>query len=78
MPDGFTGPPVWTLKKRDGVLFAGEREYKGSTFFELRLWAGDGDKPTGKGITMPCEAVADLAVALTAYAAMQNPLSNGG
>lgn len=68
-PDGFTGPPVWTLPRRDGVLIAGEREYKGTRFFEMRLWAGDGDKPTGKGITMPPEAVAELAAALAAYAA---------
>jgi hypothetical protein len=69
MPDGFTGPPVWELEKRGGRLLAGEREYKGSRFFELRLWAGDGDKPTGKGVTMPCDAVAGLAEALAAYSA---------
>lgn len=68
-PDGFTGPPVWELEKRDGRLLAGEREYKGALFFELRLWAGDGPKPTGKGVTMPCEAVASLAEALAQYAA---------
>ena len=70
-PDGFTGPPVWTLDKREGRLIAGEREYKGARFFELRLWVGDGVKPTGKGVTLPCEAVADLAEALAQYAKRQ-------
>lgn len=66
---GFTAPPVWELPKHDGRLVAGEREYKGRQFFELRLWAGQhGDKATGKGVTMPLESVADLARALTAYA----------
>lgn len=65
---GFTAPPVWELAKRDGVLVAGEREYKDARFFELRLWAGDGDKPTGKGITLPCDAVGSLARAMLAYA----------
>ena len=68
-PDGFTGPPLWELPKRDGLLRAGEREFKGVRFFELRLWASEGATPTGKGVTMPCEAVGSLARALTAYAA---------
>jgi len=65
---GFTAPPVWELAKREGVLVAGEREYKAARFFELRLWAGEGDKPTGKGITLPCEAVRSLGESLLAYA----------
>ena len=69
VPSGFTGPPVWELARRDGLLRAGEREFKGARFFELRLWASEGATPTGKGVTMPCEAVGSLARALTAYAA---------
>ena len=69
LPPGFTRPPVWELAKRDGLLIAGEREFKGARFFELRLWASDGAKPTAKGVTMPVEAVAALARALTVYAA---------
>lgn len=65
---GFTAPPVWELVRRDGVLVAGEREYKSARFFELRLWAGEGDMPTGKGVTLPCEAVRGLGDALLAYA----------
>ena len=66
--DGFTAPPVWELAKHDGRLIAGEREYKGRSFFELRLWTGEhGDKATHKGVTMPLDAVADLARALAAY-----------
>lgn len=73
-PDGFTGPPVWELEKRGGRLLAGEREFKGASFFEVRLWIGDGKTPTGKGITMPCEAVAGFADALAAYAASRTKL----
>ena len=69
---GFTAPPVWELAKRDGVLVAGEREYKDARFFELRLWAGEGDKPTGKGVTLPCEAVRGLGDALLAYASRRD------
>ncbi|MBY8337927.1 transcriptional coactivator p15/PC4 family protein [Alteriqipengyuania sp. NZ-12B] len=66
---GFTAPVVWELQKREGRLVAGEREFKGRDFFELRLWAGQhGDTATSKGVTMPIDAVADLARALTAYA----------
>ena len=65
---GFDAPPVWELVKREGVLVAGEREYKAVRFFELRLWAGEGDKPTGKGVTLPCEAVRSLGESLLAYA----------
>ena len=65
---GFTGLPVWELPKRDWVLVAGEREYRGSIFFELRIWAGDGTTPTTKGVTFPCEAVRSLADALLVYA----------
>jgi hypothetical protein len=72
MPDGFTSPPVWAFEKREGCVLAGEREFKGTRFFELRLWVSDGTKPTGKGVTIPPEAVADLAAALTAYAARQS------
>lgn len=69
---GFSAPPVWELAKREGVLVAGEREYKAARFFELRLWAGEGDKPTGKGVTFPCDAVRSLADALLAYAAQRD------
>ncbi len=65
---GFDARPVWELAKRDGVLVAGEREYKDARYFELRLWAGDGDKPTAKGVTLPCDAVRSLAEAMMAYA----------
>lgn len=65
---GFTLPPVWELTKRDGVLVAGEREFRDARFFEVRLWAGDGDKPTAKGITLPCDEVRSLGESLVAYA----------
>jgi hypothetical protein len=73
MPPGFTARPVWELAKREGLLRAGEREFKGGRFFELRLWANEGATPTGKGVTMPVEAVSSLARALMAYAASQDP-----
>ena len=75
---GFTRPPVWEHARRDGWLVAGQREYKGAHFFELRLWTGEhGDKATQKGVTMPLEAVPDLAKALTAYAATLPPEAAG-
>jgi len=71
---GFSRPPVWEHPKHGGRLVAGEREFKGALFFELRLWAGEhGDKATQKGVTMPLEAVPSLARALTAYVATIAP-----
>jgi hypothetical protein len=75
---GFTRPLVWEHSKRDGRLVAGQREYRGAEFFELRLWIGkNGDRATQKGVTMPLEAVPDLARALTAYAATLPPEAAG-
>ena len=75
---GFTRAPVWEHSKRDGRLVAGEREFKGAQFFELRIWTGEhGDKATQKGVTMPLDAVPDLARALTAYAATLPPEAAG-
>lgn len=77
---GFTAQPIWELQKHDGRLVAGEREYKGRQFFELRLWAGQhGDKATGKGVTLPIERVGELGRALTAYAEQKahRPPENG-
>lgn len=66
---GFTDAPVWELARFDGRLIAGEREFRGKRFFELRLWAGEhGDKPTPKGVTLPPEHVRGLADALLSYA----------
>ena len=76
---GFTRAPVWEHPKRDGRLVAGEREFKGAQFFELRIWTGEhGDKATQKGVTMPLEAVPDLARALTAYVADRASKAPGG
>ena len=65
---GFTSPPVWQFAKRGGLILAGERTFKGETFFELRWWADGGTVPTGKGVTIPPDAVPELAEALVAYA----------
>lgn len=66
---GFTDKPVWQLSRPSGRLIAGEREYRGARFFELRLWTGEhGDTPTKKGVTLPPENVRSLANALLAYA----------
>ncbi|MDC8755199.1 PC4/YdbC family ssDNA-binding protein [Erythrobacter sp. sf7] len=65
---GFTSPPIWQFAKRGGFILAGERSFKGETFFELRWWAEDGTIPTGKGVTFPPDAVPELAKALAAYA----------
>lgn len=69
-PPGFVGEPVWELVRHHGRLVAGEREFKNTRFFELRLWTGDnGDVPTKKGVTLPPGEVERLAAALAAYAA---------
>lgn len=34
---GFIDKPVWELSRADGRLIAGEREFHGKRFFELRL-----------------------------------------
>lgn len=66
---GFTDAPIWELSRFDGLLIAGEREFHGKRFFELRLWAGEnGDKPTKKGVTIPPGQVRALADALLSYA----------
>lgn len=66
--NGFTSPPVWQMPKRGGLILAGEREYKGAVFFELRYWAEGGTKATKQGVTIPPDKVAELAAALNAYA----------
>lgn len=67
--NGFTSPPVWQYPKRGGLVLAGERSFKGETFFELRWWADGGSIPTGKGVTIPPGEVAALAEALATYVA---------
>lgn len=72
--NGFTSAPVWELAKRDGIVLAVEREFKGATFFELRYWAEGGTKPTKQGVTIPPERVGELAAALSDYAASLKPI----
>ncbi len=68
MPDrGFTSPPIWQFPKRGGLILAGERSFRGETFFELRWWAEGGTIPTGKGVTFPTSEVEHLARALAAF-----------
>ena len=69
---GFTSPPIWQFAKRGGVILAGERTFKGETFFELRWWAEGGNTPTGKGVTFPPDAVPELAEALAEYVASRS------
>lgn len=69
----FIGTPVWTHDKRGGdIIIAGVREFEGVRFFDIRLWA-NGTTPTRKGATIPLDAVASLALALTAYASGNAP-----
>lgn len=66
---GFIGGEVWELERPKGRLVAGEREYKGNRFFEVRLWTGErGETPTGNGVTLPPGDVRGLAEALKDYA----------
>lgn len=73
-PDYIDGP-CWSHRKRDIVLMAGKREYRGKLFFELREWrdGADGLTATGRGSTMPLEAVESLHDALGAWLAANRP-----
>ena len=66
-PDFVVGP-VWSLDKRGGKVLAGEREYKGARFFEVRHWASEGTIATKHGVTIPPGEVASLGHALLNYA----------
>ena len=66
-PDFVVGP-VWSLDKRGGKVLAGEREYKGARFFEVRHWASEGTVATKHGVTIPPGEVASLGHALLNYA----------
>lgn len=67
--NNFTRPPIWSLPKRDGMIYAAEREFQGSKFFELRFWADGGTQPTKQGVTFPPDKVPELARALADYCA---------
>jgi hypothetical protein len=75
MGEGFTPAPIWQTRKRGGFILAGEREYKGAVFFELRYWAEGGDKPTKQGVTFSPDEVGSLAEALAAYAKSRKAIS---
>lgn len=65
----FTRPPICTIAKgASRTLIVAEREYKGRTFLDMREWVDNGATATGKGITIPLDAVADVARALAHYA----------
>ena len=56
-PDHIGGP-VWRHRKARAILLAGEREFKGKRFFEVREWLdGDPMTATSKGVTIPLDAV---------------------
>ena len=66
------GEPAWQYRKRNGFIFAGMKDYKGSRFFEIREWTDGAEiKPTRKGITMPPDAVVSLHAALGDWLADQ-------
>ena len=67
-PD-FDGEPIWRLARYRKQAIARERCYRGTVSLDIREWQGDnGDSATGKGISIPREAVKGLALALLAYA----------
>jgi hypothetical protein len=66
-PDHIDGP-VWNYRKARVILLAGEREYKGKRFFEVREWLdSDPMTATGKGVTIPLDAVESLYQAMGDY-----------
>ncbi len=60
-PD-YVGGAIWEHRKRREVRLAGTREYRGVTFFDIRVWhdKGDGSFTPGKGVTVPLDAVEGL------------------
>ena len=67
VPSDFPGEPIWSMPKRGGLIIASEREYKGRAFIDLRHWADGGAVATKQGVTIPPEAAADLAKALSEH-----------
>ena len=65
----YIGGPVWQYRKARATIMAGEREFKGKRFFELREWLeGQPMTATGKGVTLPDnKAVKSLYAALGEY-----------
>lgn len=60
-PD-YIGGPIWEHRKRREVRLAGLREYKGASFFDIRVWhdQGVGQLVPGKGVTIPIDGVESL------------------
>ena len=60
-PD-YIGGPIWEHRKRQEVRLAGEREYRGAHFFDIRVWHDQGDDVfrAGKGVTIPLDAMEGL------------------
>jgi hypothetical protein len=67
VPSDFFGQPIWSFPKRGGLIIASEREYKGTAFIDLRLWAAGGEVATRQGVTIPPDAAGDLARALMGH-----------
>ncbi len=66
----FIGGPIWTHDKRGGdVIVAGVREFKGTLFLDIRVWANGGKTATPKGATIALDEIAGFARALGAYVA---------
>ena len=61
---------VWAWPKSGGEVRAQDSLYNGKRFINFRFWSANphGYAPTYKGVTIPFEAVADLAEALMAFA----------
>jgi hypothetical protein len=64
VPSDFPGQPIWSMPKRGGLIIASEREYKGTAFIDLRLWAAGGAVATRQGVTIPPDEAGGLARAL--------------
>jgi Transcriptional Coactivator p15 (PC4) len=66
-PDHIGGP-VWRYRKSRAILLAGERTFKGKRFFEVREWLdSDPMTATGKGVTIPLDALESFHEAIGDY-----------
>ena len=68
------GPILWQHRKARYVVTVRHRRFCGSEFLDIRdHLPGDELKPTQRGVTVPLEAVSELAAALAAFVAGKPP-----
>ncbi len=74
MNGDYDGPVLWLHSKARYTIVVRQRGFKGKEFLDIRDYLrGDDLKHTPRGVTIPLDAVGDLAAALAAFAASHPP-----